>query len=207
MRSLTGAVITGFIALVVAGVASAAPTISLIWTASSDAGAIGIGTNSITASVGDVLTLDLRVQPDAGVVGSSVSLDFLSGGSTIDAFYRAGFDGVSDGGFTWFPTASASNTGGAYEYVAGSAVTCPGGALGNIAAGFCGANFHPATGAVPDDLGGGIVGSFAEISTGPPNTGEFTLGQAQFVVVPEPATGGLLALGLGALGLIGRRNA
>lgn len=200
---LSRATVTGLIALLVAGAASAAPTATLIWTATTGSGITGSST--IDAALGDTLTLDIQVMPDENVLAAGVSLDYQSGGSTIQLFYRPEFDGiveeVSENIFDiTFPSASAGTTVGGYAYVPNSAVTCPGPpALGNLATGFCGNGSQGSQG-IADDLGGGIVGSF--FATGTTTiTAPYTLGQAQFVVIPEPATCGLLALGLGALAL------
>jgi hypothetical protein len=158
--------------------------------------------------VGDQLTLDIIINAGACdadcTTFEGLSLDVGVVG-VVDTYYRAGLDSINDGtGASLFPTASATHTGGALAYV--SSVACPGPpALGNLAPGFCGNAFHGAldNGA---DLGGGIIGSLAAAGiTG--ITAPFTLGQVVFDVVPEPATGGLLALGLGALAFIGRRRA
>ena len=215
MRTLAVAAITGLIALAMASVASAAPTVSLVWTGTTGAGAVG--GSSIAAAVGDTLTLDILVTGDAtGVTAAALSYDTSLAG-VASAYTRPTFDSINDGNFdSWdfqgsggntLAPASATYTGGALTYIDGSGVICPAG-TGNLMAGICGmASFLlPNPGTLVGDLGGGITGSFGT-NPGGPTPGTWTLAQAQFEVVPEPATGGLLALGLGALAFIGRRRA
>jgi hypothetical protein len=168
--------------------------------------------------VGDTLTLDIIVTGDAtGVTAAALSYDTSAAG-VASAYTRPGIDSINDGSFVvWdysgpntLAPASATYTGAGLTYIAGSGVICPGGAAGNLAAGICGLSpfllAAPAT--LTGDLGGGITGSFGTSPGGPTAGGAlFTLGRASFEVVPEPATGGLLALGLGTLAFIGRRRA
>jgi PEP-CTERM motif len=212
MRTLAVVAMTGLLALVVAGAASAAPSVSFVWSGTTGAGTTG--SSSITAVAGDTLTLDLLITPDGqGVSFAGLSYD-ISAAGTVTNFYRSGLDSINDGtGFVYDANSgnavygSATYTGGTLTFVPGSGVTCPGPpATGNLAAGFCGNTFMGAL-ATGTDQGGGIIGSFATATAGAPATVPFTLAQASFVVVPEPATGGLLALGLGALAFMGRRRA
>jgi hypothetical protein len=219
MRTLAVAAITGLIALAMAGVASAAPSVSLVWTATTGSGTTG--GSAIDAAVGDTLTLDILVTTGGsivsfGVTSAGLAVD-ISGAGVVDMTDLGGGVNDRDAGVvtnytlaTGLPPASATYTGGGLTYISGSAVTCPFPALGNtFAPGFCGTvtGFIQANAAFPPvDQGGGVIGSFITTSLGPV-TGTFTLGTAQFEVVPEPATGGLLALGLGALAFIGRRRA
>jgi hypothetical protein len=161
----------------------------------------------------------MLVIPDsAGVIGAFLSYDISAAGA-VSAYTRY-VDSINDGLFqAWdfsggntgtntLAPASATYTGGGLMYIAGSGVICPEG-TGNIMAGICGMDPflvpHPYT--VPSDVGGGIVGSFGT-APGGPVVNTFTLGRAQFQVpIPEPATGGLVALGLGGLGFIRRRRA
>ena len=212
MRTLAVAAITGLIALAMASVASAAPTVSMVWTATTGSGTVG--GSSIDAVAGDILTLDILVNGDAnGVSFAGVSYDISAAGTVLGGTLRAGIDSINDGLGAVFTgvTNTATNTGGALLFVAGSAATCPFPATGNLlGAGFCGDTFFTGIPAsqMGADLGGGLIGTFAAGPGGPTSPGyTFTIAQAQFEVVPEPATGGLLALGLGALAFIGRRRA
>jgi hypothetical protein len=174
-----------------------------------------VGTDSIVAAAGDTLTLDILVTGDAsGVTAAGLVYDASVSG-VISANTRPTFDSINDGNFVvWdfqgtqgntLAPASASYTGAGVTYLTGT--TCPAG-TGNLAAGICGlANFMVANGAaLVGDLGGDLYGQFGT-NPGGPTPGTWTLAQATFEVVPEPATGGLLALGLGALAFIGRRRA
>ena len=217
MRTLAVAAITGLIALAMAGVASAAPSVSMIWTATTGSGTVG--GSSIDAAVGDTLTLDMRIVLDPiGAQVISMSYDIGTAGVAA-AYTRLGIDSVNDLNFlVWDFQASSGNlltqtpatyTGGSLEYLAGTGITCPGPpAVGNVFAGQCGQFATGLLGAAAAgvDLGGGIIGSF-RTNVGATTEPVITLAQAQFEVVPEPATGGLLALGLGALAFIGRRRA
>ena len=204
MRTLAVAAITGLLALAMASVASAAPTVSMVWTATTGAGVTGGST--IDAVAGDTLSLDILVTGDAnGVSFAGLSYDVSAVGTT-DVFYRPTFDSINDGLGNVFIGigASATNTGGSLLFVSGE--TCPAG-TGNLMAGICGTAGFLTAGGVGVDLGSGIIGTFRTSVGGPITSGEFTLARAVFEVVPEPATGGLLALGLGALAFIGRRRA
>lgn len=204
MRTLAVVATASLLVLAMAGSAGAAPTVSLIWSSNSGGGATG--GSATTAAAGDTLVLDILVNAGACnadcVTFEGLSLDIGAAGS-VDTFYRAGIDSINDGsGNVLFPSASASYTGGTLTYV--SSVACPL-ATGNFAAGFCGNQFHGVL-SNGSDQGGGIIGSMAAAGING-ITAPFTLAQVTFVVVPEPATGGLLALGLGALAFMGRRRA
>jgi hypothetical protein len=216
MRTLAVAAITSLIALAVASVASAAPTVSLVWTGTTGSGTTG--GSSIAAAQGDILTLDLLVSADsAGISWSGISFDVSTVGTVVGGTIRAGVDALKDFGGVVYDvgggnpvTNTATYTGPGLAIVAGSGVTCPYPATGNSAptlgVGNCALGFlkEQFTGT---DLGSGLMGTF---SAGPGGFGlayTYTLARAQFDVVPEPATGGLLALGLGALVFIGRRRA
>jgi hypothetical protein len=221
MRTLAVAAIT-VIALAVAGAASAAPVVSMVWTACSGptCGA-GVGTSSIVAGLGDTLTLDMRIDTTAangGVTAVGLVYDTSVAG-VASANTRPGADSINDGVFdVWdfqgsfgntMAPASATYSTGALEYLSG--VICPGPpAVGNVFTGQCGQFTTGLLGAntavLQGDLGGGLAGQFGT-NVGLTTEPVFTIGQAVFVVVPEPATGGLLALGLGALAFIGRRRA
>jgi hypothetical protein len=78
----------------------------------------------------------------------------------------------------------------------------------NLADTLCGTGPFLTSSLTGSDLGGGLIGTFGTSPGGPTLPGaSIGLARATFNVVPEPATGGLLALGLGALAFIGRRRA
>ncbi|MCP3983478.1 MAG: PEP-CTERM sorting domain-containing protein [bacterium] len=83
MRLLAAALLTGLVALGVAGSASAAPMLSLYWSYTTGTGATG--GSIIDANVGDVLTLDVVLEIDsAGFTGAQWDL-VGSAGLTADA--------------------------------------------------------------------------------------------------------------------------
>ena len=211
MRTLAVAAITGLIALAMAGMASAAPSVSMVWSATTGGGTTG--GSSIDAVAGDTLTLQILVTPDANnVTYAGLSYD-ISAAGVASVVTQAGIGSINDDLANVFSTqngnlvvTNATYTGGTLLFVGGG-VTCPAG-LGNLAPGLCGMSPFLTAAAAGTDIGGGIIGSFRTNPIGAPGVGAtFTLAEAQFEVVPEPATGGLLALGLGALAFIGRRRA
>jgi len=197
MRTLAVAAITSLIALALATTATAAPTVSLNW------GAFD-GATDIASSAGDTITVYITVTPDGtGVSAAGLQLETGVAG-TVSVFYDPVFDGINDGGGSTFtPAASATYGGAGLTLIGGVACTNAAGTTGNFAEGFCGNNFQGKLGSVAAN--GTLVGTFAHAGTGI-NTLPYTIGVASFVVVPEPATAGLLALGLGALALISRRR-
>jgi hypothetical protein len=198
MRTLAVAAITSLIALALATTASAAPTVSMVWEGTG-------GSDTIASSVGDTITVLINVTPDAtGVSAGGISIDYSAGG-TVSTNYVAGLEAINDGtGASFFPMASATYGGGGLTFLSGQACTTLGEASGNFVEGRCGTDFQGTVGSVVDL--GGLVSTFAHTGVGGANTAPYTIARATFVVVPEPATGGLLALGLGALALIGRRR-
>jgi hypothetical protein len=189
------------IAFAVATVASADPTVNMVWTGCEGGGCgAGVGTSDIVAGPGDTLTLDMLVAPDStGVSFAALSYD-ISAAGVVSAYTRTTIDSINDGLFqVWdysgnyghmLAPASATYTGIGLTYVPGSGVVCPGPpAVGNLATGICGQLATGTLSAIPNytpsDLGGGIIGSFP---AGPGLTTEpqFTLAQAQFVVEGQP---------------------
>lgn len=207
MRTLAVAAITSLIALAMASAAGAAPSISVVWTGTTGSGVTG--GSSIASAAGDTLTLDVLITADAmGGSFASVSVQDLGGGSLNVGTLIGGVDDFQDStGASWALLGSGSYGGPALAFVSG--VTCPYPATGNFSAALgsasCATLSRSFTGI---DLGGGSFGSFVS-GPGANFTIAYTFTQARLVVavVPEPATGGLLALGLGALVFIGRRRA
>jgi hypothetical protein len=163
------------------------------------------GASSIASAATDTITLYINVSPDVGITGAQLRIDAGAAG-TVSTFYDPVFDGISDGGSVWTLPASATYTGASLLYL--GSVCCPvgGESVGNYASGFCGNGFQSGCLLWGMDLGGGLIGPFGHIGTST-LTATYTLATVTFEVVPEPATGGLLALGLGALAFIGRRRA
>jgi hypothetical protein len=210
MRTLAVAAITSLIALAIASVASAAPTVSLVWTDCAGPGCgAGIGTSNLVSDVGDVVTLELQVTGDAnGLSFAGASLDVSAAGMVTGGTLRAGIDSINDGLGTVFTsvTGMATYGGGGLELVSG--VTCPGASALNLLDTLCGLSPFLTASQTGSDLGGGLIGTYAAGPGGPTLAGaSIGLAQVTFNVVPEPATGGLLALGLGALAFMGRRRA
>ena len=201
MRTLAVAALASLAALAVASSAIAAPSVSLFWEGTG-------GASSIASAPGDTITLYIQVTPDVGIAGAQMRLDVGTAG-VASVYYLSGADGITDDGLTWTPPASATYAGGGLTFL--SELGCPTAAVaseatGNFADGFCGNNFQ-AEFNIAGDLGGGLVGPWGHLGVAGLITAPYTLAAVQFEVVPEPATGGLLALGLGALAFIGRRRA
>jgi hypothetical protein len=189
------------VALAVASSASAAPSVSVFWEGTT-------GSSTIASSLGDTITMIVQLNPGAeGIAAAQLRLDYSSVAGTVSVFYDPTFDGITGGdAVKYTPAASGTYGGPALEYVSDSG--CPSGvgeATGNFAAGFCGNNFQ-AVGGGGDN--GTYTGPWSNLgSPGNTITNSYTLARVEYKVVPEPATVGLLALGLGAPAFIGRRQA
>jgi hypothetical protein len=199
-----------------ASAANAVPSVSLVWTGSSGTGATG--GSSIDALAGDALTLTIFVSntvPASGLSFAGVSLA-----------WGGGLTGVSA---TECPTATSTPMGG--NILAGTctptgfapptflAPFAPGvvigvGGAGSFDAGVAPPSFTTGTlelGAISFTTTGSDTVSIVYspgLDSVNDGTGSvfFPGASASVNVVPEPATAGLLALGLGALGVIGRRR-
>ena len=208
MRTLAVAAITSLIALAMASAAGAAPSISVVWTGTTGSGTTG--GSSIASAAGDTLQLDVLITTTApdGASFASVSVQDLGGGSLNAGTLINGVDDFQDStGLSSALFTSGSYGGPALAFVSG--VTCPYPATGNFSAALGGATCALLSRSFQGiDLGGGAFGSFVS-GPGTNFTIAYTFTQARLIVavVPEPATGGLLALGLGALVFIGRRRA
>jgi hypothetical protein len=182
-------------------------TVSLVWTGTTGSGTIG--SNSIASATGDTLTLDILITTDAsGASFSGGSYGINTAGTVTGGGLWAGVDGINSfNGLTVWDgiTGTATYGGPGLSFVTGSAVTCPFPATGNANTG-CALGYLPAS-ITAIDQGNGIIGPSATAVAGFALVYTYTQARASFEVVPEPATGGLLALGLGALVFIGRRRA
>jgi hypothetical protein len=156
------------------------------------------------AAITSLIALALATTASAAPTVSMVWEGYSVGGS-VSTNYVAGLEAINDGtGASFFPSASASYGSGSLAFLSGTACPTGGDSIGNLIPGRCGDDIQSSIGSVADL--GGIVSTFAHSGVGGAISGAYTIGSATFVVVPEPATGGLLALGLGALALIGRRR-
>jgi hypothetical protein len=175
-------------ALAVASAASAAPTVTLVWTGTTGTGTAG--GSSIASVTGETLTLDILITSDSnGVSASGLSYDITTAGTVTGGVIWAGADGiVTFNGFTTYnPVDNIKNTatyGGpnfGAVYVTGSGVTCPFPATGNSHIG-CAQGTLPVifTGV---DQGNGTIGSFAAGPGGFATVYTYTQARAQFEVV------------------------
>ena len=215
MRTLVVAVSTAF--LLMATAASAVPSVSLTWTGSSGTG--GTGGSSIDGSTGDVLTLTIFVSnttPASGISCAGLSLSWganLTGGSAAECPHAAsspiGGNGIAGlctpTGFV--PPFLSPFSPGFTSFLPGSSISSfdagalPPGSTGTVELGA----ISFTVGASNDIVSVWYVPGLDSVNDG--SGGVFFPGASASVNnVPEPATAGLLALGLGALGVIGRRR-
>lgn len=221
MRTLAAVTIAGLVALSVASSAGAAPTVDLLWTGTTGAGVTG--SNSIDAATGDTLTLTINVvvaPADGGLTGMFLTPSWdgtqLTGQNAVECPSPPNIGPGTCGGFisgeflTYSPLAAGVTidnvAGTAYQFdaanIAGSGVNATANGftitLGTIqyVVGASSGTHEIALLYTPGD----------EVITDNAFNSFFPNASA-FVVVPEPATGGLLALGLGALAFVGRRRA
>lgn len=208
MRTLAVAVSTAL--LLVAGAANAAPSVSLIWTGTTGTGVTG--GSSIDAQAGDVLTLDVAVASDGVNVLQGAQLQLNWDAADLTGLVASNCPGPPNA------IPGTCTNGGAlvppFFSALGPIVLSP----GNVNA------FNAFDGTFVGILGGFTIGRLT-LTVGATaatesvsvfyntvfdglvdSTGTYFVPGSATVVVPEPATAGLLALGLGALGFIGRRR-
>jgi hypothetical protein len=210
------------VALVVAGAASAVPSVSLSWTSTTGTGTTG--GSSIDAVAGDTLRLLITVSdPTGGLSFAGVSLAWSPG--LVGAV--PGINGV--GGFgecpapenavtAAFNAPNCSNNGAfgpSLTPFAPGVVVGPGSAS-SFDAGSTTPLGAPATiflGAIEFTVGAGATNEAINVVYAPgldsvnnAAGGVFFPTASASLVVPEPGTAALLGLGLGALGFLGRRR-
>lgn len=204
MRTLAVAALTGFVTLMVAGTASAAPIFSLFFTGTSGAGTTG--SDSIAAVNGDVLTVDVVLNPNGEAATTGWDFDLLGtnvtgvsgqecpAGSTLGTLANFAAGSCFVGGGVIGPIQAGVTVSGSdilnYDAGALSAQAYSGGTV------WVGRAVFTAGGAGAINLTG--LYGFADFSQAPIS--------ATATIVPEPGTVGLMGLGLAALGLAGRRR-
>lgn len=225
MRTLAALVATTFVALMVASVASASPTIQLVWTGTTGTGTTG--TSNIFANPGDVLALDIRIIVDnTGLSGAGTTLSYNSAELLADLGYQAG-----PGNTTTSICPNPPNGGGPDNCAVGTPARTYTAIVGTT---YLSTTYN----SLPDHLG-----QFNAVKSSPPfaTNGVMTLGRAIFhvvggaatvnvanvpgldgvndsagnvflptasaTVVPEPGTVALLGLGIFGLAVAGRRRA
>jgi len=227
MRTLAALVATTFVALMVASVASAAPSISLVWTGTSGTGTTG--TSSIDAAAGDILALDIRINIDAtGLSGAFVTLAYNGAELLAQLGYNATL-GVSTEICPNPPNAAGPETCSGFSTPSRTYTSITDSSY-----------LTDTYNALPNHLG-----QFNAVKVGSPfsTNGTMTLGRAVFevvagndvivsvanvpgldsvndsagnvffptasatAVVPEPGTAALLGLGIFGLAIAGRRRA
>jgi hypothetical protein len=194
MRFINARLAMAAIALAVASVASAAPTVTLVWTDTTGTGTAG--GSCIASAPGDKLTLDILITSDAaGVSFSALSYEVSTPGTVTGGTVWAGVDSIND--FSGFPyylppggggnpvTNTATYGGSGLAYVTGSGITCPYPAAGNAfvaGKGFCALGTLAPT-HTGEDMGNGIIGTFAAGPGGFEAAFTYTQARAQFEVV------------------------
>ena len=180
--------------------AQATNTVNLVWTSTTGTGTTGSST--IDAAMGDTLTLTVSIQVDtAGIAGWATSYSWSPGVINHQLSVLNGANGYQVTG----NGAVSNGAGNAPGQLAGSFIF--GGINGpatitqgdmTFVAGMVGSTSITTSVSDPVD---GIANIEQQMATG--NT---TFNSATINVVPEPGTAALLALGLGAPPLSGRRR-
>jgi len=208
--------------------AGATVTFSLVWIATSGTGVTG--TNNIDAAIGDVLTLEIRMQTDQTLGGHGVSLNFDTDlGNELNLFASPG--GKNFAGTTFGTTTMTSNyaeigpvtpgnessgaTGGRINTFNAGVLTGPLFLpVGTYAVGTARFVANGALGVQPDgpDVFVGLFNTGVDDVLNNLNLaipiGSLVFGNASVnsAVIPEPGTASLLGLGLVGLVLAGRRS-
>jgi hypothetical protein len=226
MRTLAALVATTFVALMVASTASAAPTISLVWSGTSGTGTTG--SDTIEALAGDLLALDIRINIDAtGLSGAFVSLAYDSGQLLGVLGYGVCPGGTSSEVCPNPPNAAGPDTCSGFSAPSRTYTPIGGGSAGLIATNSGPLSnygqFDAAKGSPPfstngvmtlgraifEVVGGGTVSvaNVPGLDSVNDSAGNVFFPTASATVIPEPGTAALLGLGIFGLAVAGRRRA
>ncbi len=212
------------LALTVGSSTANAASIDIVWVASSDGAATGLGGSAVHTIVGSVVTgaIVLRLAPADGTVSGyemGVSWDQTSTGNELNLVNAANLQtppngfavpGVGvPGAFVESPTSGVQ-----LDTSAAVCLFCPGGPLnpGGLGATFTIATIAFSTNAslstssadVQIDLSG--PGDGLKTLLGGPSGAAVATPTATIGLIPEPGTASLLALGLAGLALAGRHR-